>query len=223
MTPSEMIYTVTTWAIPLLLSIVVHEVAHGYVAYWLGDTTAKDEKRLTLNPLAHIDIVGTVILPVFLFFSKAPFLIGWAKPVPVTYGNLKNPNRDMGLVALAGPVSNILLAIVFVLIGKVAVNFLEYGSPSANWVMENVHNGVVFSLVLAAFNLIPILPLDGGRILLSLLPIKYAIKYQRYEPYGMFIRLGLIFIPTLLGINLLGWSLGTLFPYLYKLVMFFTP
>ena len=223
MTPSEMIYTVTTWAIPLLLSIVVHEVAHGYVAYWLGDTTAKDEKRLTLNPLAHIDIVGTVILPVFLFFSKAPFLIGWAKPVPVTYGNLKNPNRDMGLVALAGPVSNILLAIVFVLIGKVAVNFLEYGSPSANWVMENVHNGVVFSLVLAAFNLIPILPLDGGRILLSLLPIKYAIKYQRYEPYGMFILLGLIFIPTLIGINLLGWFLGTLFPYLYKLVMLFTP
>ena len=189
----------------------------------MGDTTAKDEKRLTLNPLAHIDIVGTVILPVFLFFSKAPFLIGWAKPVPVTYGNLKNPNRDMGLVALAGPVSNILLAIVFVLIGKVAVNFLEYGSPSANWVMENVHNGVVFSLVLAAFNLIPILPLDGGRILLSLLPIKYAIKYQRYEPYGMFILLGLIFIPTLIGINLLGWFLGTLFPYLYKLVMFFTP
>ncbi len=222
MTPSEMIYAVTTWAIPLLLSIVVHEVAHGCVAYWLGDTTAKDEKRLTLNPFAHVDLVGTIILPLMLFLSKAPFLIGWAKPVPVTYGNLNRPNRDMGLVALAGPVSNILLAVVFVLIGKWAALFFEYGSPSANWVMENVHNGVVFSLVLAAFNLIPILPLDGGRILLALLPMKYAIKYQRYEPYGMFILLGLIFLPSLIGINVIGWFLGTLFPYLYKIVMLLT-
>ena len=217
-----MIYTITTWAIPLLLSIIVHEVAHGYVALWLGDYTAKDAKRLTLNPWAHVDIVGTIFLPILLFISKAPFLIGWAKPVPVTYGNLNNPNRDMGLVALAGPVSNVLLAVVFVLIGKLTVNFFEYGSPSSNWVMENVHNGVVFSLVLAAFNLIPILPLDGGRILLSLLPIRYAIKYQRFEPYGMFILLGLIFVPSLVGINLVGWFLGTLFPYLYKFVMLIT-
>ena len=222
MTVSEMIYTVTTWAIPLLLSIIVHEVAHGYVALWLGDRTAKDAKRLTLNPWAHVDIVGTIILPTLLFLSKAPFLIGWAKPVPVTYGNLNNPNRDMGLVALAGPVSNVLLAVVFVLIGKASVNVFEYGSPSANWVMENVHNGVVFSLVLAAFNLIPVLPLDGGRILLSLLPIEYAIKYQRVEPYGMFILLGLIFVPSLVGINLVGWFLGTMFPYLYKFVMLIT-
>lgn len=217
-----MIYTVTTWSIPLLLSIIIHEVAHGYAALWLGDTTAKDENRLTLNPFAHVDLVGTIILPLMLFLSKAPFLIGWAKPVPVTYGNLNRPNRDMGLVALAGPVSNILLAVVFVLIGKWSALFFEYGSPSANWVMENVHNGVVFSLVLAAFNLIPILPLDGGRILLALLPMKYAIKYQRYEPYGMFILLGLIFLPSLVGINVIGWFLGTLFPYLYKIVMLLT-
>ena len=222
MTVNEMIYTATTWAMPLLLSIIVHELAHGYVALWLGDRTAKDANRLTLNPLAHADIVGTIVLPLILFLSKAPFLIGWAKPVPVSYGNLNNPRRDMGLVALAGPVSNILLAIIFVLIGRGVMVFFEYNSPSANWMMENVQNGVVFSLILAVFNLIPILPLDGGRVLLSLLPLKYAIKYQRVEPYGLFILMGFVFIPSLVGINLIGWFLGTLFPYLYNFVMLIT-
>ncbi len=222
MTGSELIYTITTWAIPLILAIVVHEVAHGYVALLCGDRTARDEKRLTLNPWAHVDIVGTIILPVILLLSKAPFLVGWAKPVPVNYGNLNRPNRDMALVALAGPISNILLAVVFVLIGKMCFNVMEYGSPALTWVMENVHNGVVFSLILAAFNMIPILPLDGGRILLALLPPEYAIKYQRFEPYGMMILFGLIFLPSLIGINIIGWFLGTAFPWLYRLVMLIT-
>lgn len=222
MTTTELIYTITTWAIPLVLSIVIHEYAHGCVAFLLGDSTAKEKKRLTLNPLAHIDIVGTIILPSILLFTKAPFLIGWAKPVPVNYGNLNKPNRDMGLVALAGPLANILLAIFFILIGKVLINIFGYGSSTANWIMDNVHNGVVFSLILAAFNLLPILPLDGGRMLLAALPTEYAAKYQRHEPYGMFILLGLIMLPSLVGINVISWFLGTIFPVLYSFVLWLT-
>ena len=219
---ANLIYTITTWVIPLLLCVIIHEMGHGYAALKLGDETARIMRRLTLNPKEHIDPLGSLLVPGILFLIQSPVLFGWAKPVPVDYRNLRNPKRDMGIVAIAGPIANILLAVVFVLIGKWAALFFEYGSPSANWVMENVHNGVVFSLVLAAFNLIPILPLDGGRILLALLPMKYAIKYQRYEPYGMFILLGLIFLPSLIGINVIGWFLGTLFPYLYKIVMIIT-
>ncbi len=218
MTITEMIYTATTWGIPLVLAVVIHEVAHGLVAYFLGDATAKDDNRLTLNPLAHVDWVGSVFLPATLLFMSAPFLIGWAKPVPIDYGNFKKPNRDMALVALAGPVSNILLAILFVLVGKHIGSVFEVAGPSYQWVMENVHNGVVFSLMLAIFNMIPILPLDGGKILLCLLPVEYARKYQRLEPFGGLMIMVLLFSPMLLGINVLGWIFGTFFPYLYYLI-----
>ena len=215
-----MIYTLTTWIIPLLLCMIIHECAHGFVALKLGDRTALEANRLTLNPLPHIDLIGSILLPGLLFLTHSPFLFGWAKPVPVNFNRLNHPERDMGLVAAAGPLSNLLLAILFVIIARIGAEILPDGS-FLNWFMLNLRNGISLSLIIGIFNLIPILPLDGGRILVSLLPLKYAIKYQSTEKYGFFILIGVILLSQVSGINIIGWFIGTLYPLFAKIVSLF--
>ncbi len=197
---TEFLRSLVIAAIPVLIAITFHEVAHGLVAYRFGDNTAKAMGRLTLNPLAHIDIFGTVILPVLLFFSThGQFTFGYAKPVPVNPFNLGNPKRDMIYVAAAGPVMNILIAFLAGML-MVLIAWLELLLPQT--AVQKVllplsgmfRYGIIMNIYLAAFNLIPLVPLDGGRILAGLLPRDLEIKYSRLEPYGMIILLLLIFL-----------------------------
>ena len=183
------------WLFPLLISVVFHEYAHGWVAYKLGDTTAYRSGRLTLNPIPHIDPIGTVLLPLILWISGSPVIFASAKPVPVNFSALNNPKRDMGLVALAGPAMNVFLAIVFAWVCTGLVYLPEGLLPEGiqHYLVGCSAVGYQISLVLAAFNLLPILPLDGGRIVSSLLPDSWAYKYARTERYGIWIVLiGLI-------------------------------
>ncbi len=219
---NDTVYTITTWILPFLLCLVVHEFGHGWAAYALGDKTAKQRGRLTFNPKKHIDPIGTILVPGLLFLLPyQAFLFGWAKPVPIAFSHLRHPKRDMGLVAAAGPVANLLLAVVFVLIGRFIVFFLPVSSPITQWCWLNLQNGIALSLMLCIFNLIPILPLDGGRILASLLPGQYSLKYQRTEKYGFFILLGIVFVLPILGIDIAAWFIHTLWPFFARLVYLF--
>ncbi|MEO5361666.1 MAG: site-2 protease family protein [Nitrospirota bacterium] len=186
----------TVAAIPILFAITFHEVAHGWVADKLGDPTARSMGRLSFNPLAHIDPVNTVILPIVLFIvSNGMFIFGSAKPVPVDYRNLKNPRRDSAIVSAAGPVMNIILAIVSLFILVLLYNVLPHmdsdliSSKVMPPVLQMLQYGVSFNIFIAAFNLIPIPPLDGGRIAVSMLPPRQAYAYSRLEPYGIYIVL----------------------------------
>ncbi len=180
--------------IPVLFAITVHEVAHGWVANRLGDPTAKMLGRLTLNPLKHIDPVGTVLIPLF-FIVTLGFAIGYAKPVPITERNLRNPKRDMAWVALAGPASNLLMAILWMVIGTLGFALLEYGWDGARFLIYSGAFGGLINILLMVLNLIPIPPLDGSRVVSSLLPGPMAWQYSRLEPYGMFIVLAVILTP----------------------------
>ncbi|MBF0516530.1 MAG: site-2 protease family protein, partial [Nitrospirae bacterium] len=186
----------TVAAIPILVAITFHEVAHGWVADKLGDPTARSMGRLSFNPLAHIDPVNTVIMPIVLFVvSNGTFIFGGAKPVPVDYRNLSNPRRDSAVVSAAGPVMNIALAIVSMIVFRILYKTLPHFGDDSDFllskiippVMQMLQYGFYFNIFLAAFNLIPIPPLDGGRIAISLLPPKQAYFYSRLEPYGLFI------------------------------------
>lgn len=187
-------------ALPILIAITFHEVSHGFVAYKLGDPTAKMLGRLTLNPLVHIDIFGTIILPIMLIvLTDGRFVFGYAKPVPINPMNFKNPRKDMAISAAAGPVTNILLAVLSFLIWKTVLTPLAGVSPEA--VADKVlrpltlifQAGIVINVVLASFNMIPIPPLDGGRVLTGLLPYKQAATFSRIEPFGFIIVLILIY------------------------------
>jgi Zn-dependent protease len=168
-----------------ILAVSVHEFAHAYIANKLGDPTAKLSGRLTLNPIAHIDLFGTVLIPMFLLISGTRFLFGWAKPVPVNFLNLKNPKKDMIKIAVAGPISNILMAFVaFVLLKFIPQNFVIY---------VGLQGALYLNLALAIFNMIPVFPLDGSKVLIGLLPYHLEVKYMQYERYGTFILLGLVF------------------------------
>ena len=185
----NLVQTVLIYALPVLFAITVHEVAHGYVARALGDNTAYAAGRITLNPFNHIDPVGTIAMPLLLYFATSgAFLFGYAKPVPVEFGKLRNPKRDMVWVALAGPASNFLQAILW----AIAFMVLIGSGVQERFFLEMCKAGVLVNLVMWAFNLFPLPPLDGGRVLVGLLPWRAAQAVSRIEPFGFFIVLGLV-------------------------------
>lgn len=178
--------------LPVLFAITVHEVAHGWIAKFLGDPTAARLGRVTLNPFKHIDPLGTVIVPVTLLLLKAPFLFGWAKPVPVTWENLRHPKRDMVLVAAAGPGANLVMALLWGLVAKVGSLLLAWGSWLAEPMVYMGLIGILINILLLVFNLLPLPPLDGGRVAVGLLPGPWAWRLSRVEPYGFLILLALL-------------------------------
>ncbi|HEX4857088.1 MAG TPA: site-2 protease family protein [Limnobacter sp.] len=195
---ASIIQTIAVYALPVLLAITLHEAAHGYVARMYGDNTALLAGRITLNPARHIDPVGTVLVPLAILLTShlagvGAFLFGWAKPVPVNFGNLKNPKKDIRYVAFAGPGANFLMALAWALTLKSQI-LLGFNEP---FFAEMAKAGIMVNLVLAALNLLPILPLDGGRILYSFLPRSVAYTFSRTEPYGMILLIALLVLGIL--------------------------
>lgn len=187
---NETIQTITVYALPLLFAITVHEASHAYAARYLGDSTAYLQGRMTLNPVKHIDPIGTLLIPILLFVVGSPYLFGYAKPVPVEWGNLHKPKRDMGWVALAGPASNMVMAVMWMVLWI----FLWRLDVGETFFLRMAEAGVLVNLVIFALNLFPIPPLDGGRIVTSLLPHRASYQFARLEPYGFFIILALLFL-----------------------------
>jgi len=183
-----MLETILLGAVPVVLAITLHEAAHGYVARMFGDHTAWMLGRVTLNPLKHIDPLGTVLIPAALLLMGAPFVFGWAKPVPVNFGNLRNPKADMFWVAAAGPASNFLQALLWAIVFKLVLA----GAVQSPAVVEMARIGLIANLALMALNLLPVPPLDGGRIAVSLLPHRAAVALSRVEPYGLFVVVALL-------------------------------
>jgi Zn-dependent protease len=196
----NLVQKIAVWIVPVLLAITVHEVAHGWVASLLGDKTACMLGRLTLNPLKHVDPMGTILIPGMLLLLQAGFIFGYAKPVPVTWQNLRNPKRDMALVAVAGPAANLLMAIGWALLMRVG---LLLGQQGLALVYMGVA-GISINTILMVLNLLPLPPLDGGRVLTGLLPGPWAYRLSRIEPYGFFILIALL-VTGLLGLIL--WPL----------------
>jgi Zn-dependent protease len=187
------IQLIALYALPVIFAITIHEAAHGYAARYFGDDTAWKMGRVTLNPLKHIDPFGTILLPLVLILISSPFILGAAKPVPVRFGNLRHPKRDMIWVALAGPASNLVQAAIW----QTALILLSASGVSEPFLIEMCQGGIVVNLVLFAFNLIPLPPLDGGRILVGLLPTRQAMLVARVEPWGFMLLIAImIFLPS---------------------------
>jgi Zn-dependent protease len=188
----ETIRNIAVYALPVLFAITLHEAAHAYVARYFGDNTAYAAGRMTLNPLVHIDLFGTIVIPLVLYLTTG-FVFGYAKPVPIDFGRLRNPKRDMAWVALAGPGANFIMALGWLILGILLVA-LNVGEAFPHKVAQA---GIIANLLMFAFNLLPIPPLDGGRVLTSVLPNRLAYKYARIEPYGFYIVLALLFFNLL--------------------------
>jgi Zn-dependent protease len=241
-----MFYEASTWVLPVVFAVTFHEAAHGFVAYRFGDDTAWRAGRVTFNPLKHIDRFGTIVLPALLILLRSPFLFGYAKPVPVNFRQLDRPRRDMVWVALAGPGTNILLAIVSTVLFS-SVRFLPGGGhpflsslplffdnmtlvpPSpAEWVAMNLVHSLLINAVLCVFNMLPLPPLDGGRVAVGLLPDALAFPLARIERYGMLILLLFLFVIPYVGqqighnLNILGWLIGTPTDALIRFVLAIT-
>jgi len=190
------LYSLSVWVLPLVIAITFHEAAHAFVARHFGDPTASELGRVSFNPLKHIDPFGTVIMPAMLLLSQSPFLFGYAKPVPVNFRALNNPRLDMVFVALAGPATNIVLALAAAL----AFHALPLvPANAAQWTSDNLKNALVINIVLAVFNMMPIPPLDGGRVAVGLLPRPLAAPLARLEPFGMLILIGILILLPLAG------------------------
>ena len=212
----NLIQTIAVYALPVLFAITLHEAAHGYVARHFGDPTAEQAGRISLNPLRHIDLMGTIIVPLALLLVTrlmgGGLLFGWANPGPVTWGRLRRPKRDMLWVALAGPMSNLLMAIGWVLFLRAMLALDLITGPRDFWALM-AHAGVQVNLILMALNLLPLPPLDGGRVVFSLLPPRLAWRYGRIEPYGFVILIVLMMLgwlwPLMLPLLKLGqWVVG---------------
>jgi len=188
----ELIRNLAVYALPVLFAITLHEAAHAYAAKYFGDTTAYAAGRMSLNPMSHIDPVGTVIIPVVLYLTTG-FVFGYARPVPIDFSRLRNPKRHMAWVALAGPAANFVMALLWTILG-ILLDAFQVSEPFWH---KMAYAGLITNLLFFAFNLVPIPPLDGGRIAVSLLPNRLAYKYARLEPYGFFIVLALIFLKVL--------------------------
>jgi len=180
--------TLLIYIIPLIFAITVHEFAHGWVANQRGDSTARLLGRLTLNPIKHIDPIGTILVPAVLFFTGSPFLFGWAKPVPINFNALKSPKQDMILVALAGPISNFVMALLWFLMVVFTLDMPD------QFLLKMAEFGILINLVLGVFNLLPLPPLDGSRVVSALLPNPLAYQYNKLEAYGLYILMVLLFL-----------------------------
>ena len=219
------LYEASTWVLPVVIAVTFHEAAHGFIAYHFGDNTAWQAGRVTFNPFKHIDRFGTIILPAVLILIRSPFLFGYAKPVPVNFGRLNHPRQDMVWVALAGPGTNVLLAIVS--------SLLFYGvdlmPPSpAEWLAANLVHSIQINAVLCVFNMLPLPPLDGGRVAVGLLPDALALPLARLERYGMLILLLFLFVLPYIGaqtgynLNVLTWLIGAPTEALIRFVLTIT-
>ena len=218
---SSIVFQASIWVIPVLLAITLHEAAHGFAARLLGDDTAYRMGRVTLNPIKHIDPFGTIILPGLMIFMGASFIFGYAKPVPVNFSRLGNPRRDMIWVAAAGPATNLILATVSALLLHLIVLFPP---PAAAWIGENLRNSLIINVVLAVFNMLPLPPLDGGRVAVGLLPDILAFRLARLERWGLFIIIGAFFILPYVGgrlgfdLEIFHWLIGTPVNYLIRVI-----
>jgi Zn-dependent protease len=219
------LYDLSVWVLPLIIAITFHEAAHGFIAHALGDNTAYERGRVSFNPLKHIDPFGTLMLPAMLLLAHSPFLFGYAKPVPVNFRALRNPRIDMVWVALAGPVTNIALALA----AAAAFHILDYVPPaSAQWVADNLKNALLINVVLAVFNMLPIPPLDGGRVAVGVLPRPLAAPLARLEPFGMLILIGILILLPLAGsqfglnLDIISTILRTMTGYVIQLLLVVT-
>jgi Zn-dependent protease len=204
---NEIIQTIAVYTLPVLFAITLHEAAHAYAAKYFGDLTAYSQGRMSLNPAKHIDPFGTILIPLLLALVSSPFLFGYARPVPVDFARLRNPKKDMAWVALAGPAANLMMGLLWMALFFV----MDAANIEETYFYEVARAGVKINLVLFAFNLFPLPPLDGGRVMTSVLPMRWAFRFARLEPYGFFIMIGLMMlnllnywmIPVISGANAL--------------------